>query len=377
VRVIVVGSGVIGLLTAMECSRAGAEVSLVDQADIPAPLATSNDRLRVVRALHRGDAALTGAAAPAHQAWLEVESRLGAHCYHRVGAVTAMPAAEVPASLALLRGAGAPARELTAAELAARYPRIRFPAGLAAVFEPAAGAVLAERMLIALASWLRGQRGVRLQARRQVVAVGDAASVRLADGEVLAGDSVVVAAGPWSRALLPAVLSADLTLYRQSVLSYAPAPSRRAWAGTPAIPALGTAAGAWLMPPVADAPVRLSAASACRAVAQLTGRTTPDYWRDHLIAQFTPLLTDFDPAAVVAASDGYYLASSGAGPLLATLGDGAVLAYAACGGMSFKMAPLVARALADRAVGRPPRRTGLDQVDQPRQFAAARRDGPG
>jgi hypothetical protein len=125
------------------------------------------------------------------------------------------------------------------------------------------------------------------------------------------------------------------------------------------------------MPPVAGTPARLSAASACRAVPEMTDRATPDRWRDHLIEQFSTLLVDFDPAAVLAATDGYYLADPALGtPLLVTLGGGAVLAYAACGGMSFKFAPLVARALADRALGRTPRRTGLDSVDRPRQFAA-------
>jgi glycine/D-amino acid oxidase-like deaminating enzyme len=38
--------------------------------------------------------------------------------------------------------------------------------------------------------------------------------------------------------------------------------------------------------------------------------------------------------------------------------------------MSFKFAPVLARALADRAVGRPPHQTGLDSVDRPRQLAA-------
>jgi hypothetical protein len=42
-------------------------------------LATSNDRQRVVQALHRSDARLTAAAAQAHLGWLEVERRLGDH----------------------------------------------------------------------------------------------------------------------------------------------------------------------------------------------------------------------------------------------------------------------------------------------------------
>jgi glycine/D-amino acid oxidase-like deaminating enzyme len=367
VRIVVVGSGVVGLLTAMECVRAGAQVSLVDQAGIPSPLATSNDRQRVVRALYRSDARLTAAAAQAHLGWLEVERRLGGWFYHRVGALTAMPAGEVESSLALLAAAGASGRPLSAGDLSAHYPRIRFPAGLGAVLEPVTGIVLADRALTAMRRWLGCQPAVRLYPRHRVVAVDEGGAVLLADGAVLAGDRVVVAAGPWSRDLL----AAELTLYRQSVLWYATAPSAGAWAGTPAILAVGNDHGAWLIPPVAGAPARLSAASACRMVPEMTDRVTPDYWRDHLMDQFAQLLADFDPAAVVGASDGYYLADpASGGPLLGMLGDGTVVAYAACGGMSFKFAPLIARAIADRMAGQPPRPVGLEPIDHPRQLAA-------
>ena len=370
-RIVVVGGGVIGLLTAMECVCAGARVDLVDQADIPAPSATSNDLHRVVRALHRGDAALTTAAARAHEGWLDVERRLGTRFYHRVGVLTAMAARDVGANCAMVTATGMSARALTAAELSARYSRIRFGPGRAAVFEPAVGAVLAGQALVRLARWMGDQPAVQLHPHRQVVAIDGAGAVLLADGTALTGDRVVVAVGPWSRDLLPAGLAGDLALQRQTMLSYAPAASRRAWAGTPAVLGLGESGDAWLMPPVAGTPVRLSAASACRTVPEMTDRVTPPQWRDHLIDRFAMLLSDFDPAAVIGTTDGYYLteAASG-GPLLADLGDGMVWAYAACGGMSFKFAPLIARALADRAVGRPPRSTGLDSIDRPRQLAA-------
>jgi glycine/D-amino acid oxidase-like deaminating enzyme len=365
-RVIVVGGGVVGLLTAMECLRAGAQVALVDQSELPSPVATSHDRLRVIRTLHRGDAALTAAAARAHEGWLVAERRVGGGFYFQTGALTAMPADEVPHNLALLAAAGVAGHPRSPAELSTRYPRIRFPSGTGGVFDPAAGAVLADRALAALTHWLREQPGVRVYSRRRVVDIDDGGFLRLAEGTVLAADRVVVAAGPWSRDLLPATLAAELTLYRQSVLSYEPVPSRRAWAGIPAV--LGLAGGAWLMPPAGDAPVRLSAPSACREVDGMSGRTTPDDWREHLVERFAALVDGFDPAAVIGATDGYYLADTATGgPVLATLGDGAVWAYAACGGMSFKFAPLVARNLAERVVGRrSPRPTGIAALDQPR-----------
>jgi glycine/D-amino acid oxidase-like deaminating enzyme len=368
-RVIVIGAGVIGLLTAMECVRAGADVDLVDRTDIPSAAATSHDPLRVVRALHRDDAALTRAATRLDEAWSVVEHRLGVACYHHTGVLTAMPARDVDRHVAWLAAAGQPAAALSAADLNARYQSIRFGVGDGAVFEPDAGCVRADLALSTLACWLRDRPEARLHPHRTVVGIDGTGVARLADGGVLTGDSVVIAAGPWSRDLLPASLSRQLTLKRQTMLSYST--TDPAWSALPAVLGLGQARDTWLMPPVAGAAAQLSAASVCRTVTQMTDRDAPDRWREHLTTRFRDLLTGFDPAAVTAAADGYYLTDDTSdGPMLAQLHHH-TWAYAACGGMSFKFAPLVADALADRALGRPPRTTGLPTVDQPRRLPAA------
>ncbi len=373
-RITVVGGGVVGLLTAVECVRAPGvtRVELVDAGPIPSPTATSNDRLRVVRALHRGEPALTSAAARAHTGWLEVESLIGSRFYHPSGALTAMPERNVAGELAVLITAGARAWGLSPTDLAGRYPWIRFPAGSGAVLEATAGVVLADHALVAMARWLGSRPQVRLHPHQRVVEVTQheqGGLIRFADGKTRTADRVVVAAGPWSRELVPAAVASDLTLCRQSVLSYRPQS-----AGMPAVLGLGSAGDAWLMsaPAHSDASLRLSAASACRPAAGMTDRDTPDRWREHLIGVFTEVLPGFDPAAVVDCFDGFYLSErTRGGPLLASYGAGAIWAYAACGGMSFKFAPQIARALADRVVGATPRPTGLESVDQPRFLAAA------
>lgn len=380
-RIVIVGGGVIGLLTAIECVRNGAQVELVDHDGIPGRLAISNDRYRIVRAFHHGDPELTAAAARGRRDWADLERMLGTRFYLRTGVLTVMAEEAIPASLRLLDDVGVPAREVPAAALPVRYPQLRPAAGQAAVLEPDAAAVLASEALAALASWLREQPAASLRPGSRVTAIGESATVRLDDGSILAGDGVVVAAGPWSAGLLPAGLTADLTLLRQTMLTYAPPP---AWAGLPAIIGLGQDHGAWLMPPAAGTAARLSAGSACRAVPTMTGRVAPDSYRDHLISRFTAVLADLDPARVTGAADSYYLSdAAGRGPRLTAMGDGATWAYPACGGMSFKIAPLVARALADRAMGRPPRPAGLDPIDRPWQFgegrdheAARTRSGP-
>ncbi len=107
VRVVVVGAGVVGLLTAVECVRGGAAVELVDRARIiPNERAASYDSHRVVRTLHRGDAQLTAAAAHLHQDWIDVEHEVGAKFFQHTGVLTAMSQFEAENALLVMKEAG-------------------------------------------------------------------------------------------------------------------------------------------------------------------------------------------------------------------------------------------------------------------------------
>lgn len=369
-RVIVVGRGVIGLLTAVYCAAAGLSVTVVDQDDPGHPRAVSRDTHRAVRSLHVDDRALTVAAELARRQWDELGTRLEMPLVHRIGTLSALPTARIPAAVALLADAGVAARPLSPDDLAARYPRIRFPDGHGAVLEPAAGMVLADQVLVAVTDWLRRQPGVRVIVGR-VVRTDAAGSVWLADGDTLHADRVVVAAGSWAPELLPAAAAARLTPHRQSTLYCRPFPDAAAWLDTPAIAALGTARGAWLAPPMAGTTIRMSAASASRVVSGVDGYDTPPVWRAHLVEHFAEILPEFDGECVVDARDSYYLADSATGgPVLMTVGE-REWHFAACGGVSYKFAPLIARALARRAAGETPAPTGIAGVDVPQRIDTA------
>ncbi|CAM5253954.1 FAD-dependent oxidoreductase [Streptomyces hirsutus] len=220
-------------------------------------------------------------------------------------------------------------------------------------------------MLAACVGWLKWQPGIDLVAHRPVVAVdGERGQVRFADGRVLDADGVLVAVGPWARGLLPDRVAKTLTLHRQSLLyCRAPGEQAEAWAATPAIPALGTRRGAWLIPPVAGTALKVTSAALCREVDALTDHRTPEEYQRELAAEFGDLLPGFSPAWVLGSKDCYYLSYSGTGgPLVVSLG-GSAHAYAACGGSSFKFAPLIARTLADRVLRRTPDPTGLTALD--------------
>ncbi|MEU6755056.1 FAD-dependent oxidoreductase [Streptomyces sp. NPDC046685] len=366
-RVTVVGGGVIALLTAVECVLDGHRVTVVDQGPIPHSRATSFDQHRILRALHPADPRTTAAALRAHHRWVELEELLMTRFYEQVGALTVLPPAAAADAATMLADAGGSVRELTAAGLSDRYPHLHVDGALGAVLEDEAGVLLAERVLAACVGWLKWQPGIELIEHRAVTAVdGESGSVRLVDGRVLRGDAVLVAVGPWSRGLMPDGIAERLTLFRQSLLyCRVPRHQAHAWASTPAIPALGTKGGAWLIPPVAGTALKLTSATVCRVVDELTDHATDPYWQRRLEKEFGDLLPGFGPAWVTAAKDAYYSSfSETGGPLMVALG-GDAYAYAACGGTSFKFAPLIARSLADRLTGRTPSPIGLGALDGP------------
>lgn len=346
-RIAIVGGGVIGLLSAVECALAGHEVSVLDQDTIPSPNATSFDYHRIVRSLHIGDSAVTAAALLAYRRWLELQRILNQRFCHRVGSLTVLPRDAVADGLAALLNAGAHAKVFDTGTLARRYPHLSFVDDATAVLEEWSGVLLSDRVLTACLQWLRRQPRVSLLPHHPVVRVdAEHSVVHLADGGSVEADGVIVAAGPWSRRLVPQVMADWLVLHRQSTLYCAVPPSDRdRWRFTPAIPVLGTSTGAWLVPPVAGTPLKVSANSACRVVDDIDDRCTPQEWLDHLTEVFADIIPGFDANWVVRGRDCYYLAANTrSGQAVLTLGRH-VVAFAGCGGGAFKFAPLVARSL--------------------------------
>ncbi|MDT7729242.1 MAG: hypothetical protein QOI21_5818 [Actinomycetota bacterium] len=343
-RVVIVGAGITGLLTAIRCVLDGHRVVLLERGPIPHPGSTSFDQHRALRALVPGDVAGTLRAAALHKCWRELDSLLcehlpGACLYRRVGVLTALPPGELSSAVATAGAARLPIRVVDPLG----YPHIGFPPGSAAVLEPHAGTLLADRVLHASARWLRHHPLAELRPGREVTGVDPVtARVWLADGTTESGDVVLVAVGPWSAALV----ERPVTLHRQTMVYLRPPPElAHGWAATPTVGGIGADGRAWLLPSVAGTSLKISTDAARREVTTPADADDdgPD-WAERVLT--AGIVSEVDRYAVTAVKHCHYATAAGGGTDYERVGP-AVWARSASGGDGFRTAPIAA----DRVVG--------------------------
>jgi glycine/D-amino acid oxidase-like deaminating enzyme len=335
-RVVVVGAGVTGLLAAIRCVRDGHRVVLLERGPIPHPGSTSFDQHRALRALVAGDAAGTGRAARLHRHWRELDSLLGGHFYRRVGVLTALPPAEVAPAIATAEASGLPIRIADPAD----YPHIGFPPNASAVLEPHAGVLLADRVLHAAARWLHHHPLAELRPGQEVVGVEpNDGRVRLADGTTESGDVVLVAAGPWSAALV----ELPVTLHRQTMVYLRPpAELVHHWAVAPIAGGIGTDGRAWLLPSVAGTLLKISTDAVRREVTTLADPGDESAWAARVLA--TGIVSEVDRYTVVRVRHCHYATTAGGDTGFLHVGP-TVWARPASGADGFRTAPHAVDAL--------------------------------
>jgi sarcosine oxidase subunit beta len=234
-RVAVIGSGVIGASIAYHLATGGAEVTLIDgrrPASAPSATWASAGGLRS-QGRHAAEHAITRAAA---RRWPDLPAELDADLGVVLGGH--LHVAETEAELALLharidadRAGDIEVELLDVAGIAARFPGVSGTA-LAGAWTARDGQ--ANPVLTAQAFARAAQRaGAVCVARRPVtpdIRNESCVGVRYSDGELLAADAVVVAAGAWSVAMLEKLGLALPLSWRglQMVASHPAAPMLRA-----------------------------------------------------------------------------------------------------------------------------------------------------
>jgi glycine/D-amino acid oxidase-like deaminating enzyme len=204
-KVVVVGSGVFGVTGALELQRRGHHVTLFDAGTIPHPLAESTDVSKAVRMDYGDDELYASEMEKAIEAWRAWNVELGQTVFHATGAMFVSKEPFAPggyehASLTLLTRRGHVLERLDRESIERRSPLRGFVDGYFNPHDGWADSGLVIERLAALARRL----GVEVCENAKVVAV-DPGAVVFADGARVGCDIVVVAAGGWTRDLVPEI----------------------------------------------------------------------------------------------------------------------------------------------------------------------------
>ncbi|GAB7044440.1 N-methyl-L-tryptophan oxidase [Catenuloplanes niger JCM 9533] len=198
--VIVVGAGVHGSAATWNLARRGASVVQLDQFADGHAQGSSHGHIRMIRRAYPNPV-WDGLVDRAYLAWSELSDAAGETLLTTTGGLYARPAADGSPGL---RGPGC--ETVDAARAAEIFPGLRLGDEFTAVYDPAAGVLDAAATMrslrsLAVAAGADRRTGVRVLGWETD---GDGVAVRTPDG-VLRAERLVIAAGPWTGALVPAL----------------------------------------------------------------------------------------------------------------------------------------------------------------------------
>ena len=262
-KLVVVGGGIMGLAAAHAAAAHGHEVELVEQGALPNPLASSWDHSRLIRYTYGAKHGYARLVRDAYAANAALFATLGApDLYSETGTLIVVRGADpaAAASRASLAALGVPHETLGPGELAACFPQLAADGVDWALHTPTGGVIRAAALLDRLVAALAAAGNVRLHPGRRVRALApEAGRVVVEDGTAVAGDRVLVTAGPWLAELVPD-LAAVARPSRQIALDVdLDAATRAAWAGMPMVldGVASTGSGFYAVPPVAGLAMKI------------------------------------------------------------------------------------------------------------------------
>ena len=350
---VVVGGGIFGLATALEAGRRGRRVVLLDRGTLPAPDAASTNPSRKIKSTYRDPAyARLGLAAMA--GWQRIERDVGAQLLVRLGNLVIAtdsgdPRLDEQASVS--EAAGGVVQRLDERDLRSRYPVFRL--ARSAIFEPAAGFVRATEAVGAVRR-LAEAAGVAIVERANVERLdreGERPVAITVDGRTFAGKQLVVAAGGWSRALVPE-LRELITLRRAGVAYVSGIPPAFEAASMPPFSVIGT--NHYGFPRWRDDAAKFGWHDGAEAIddADLDRSTASSPFR----AGIERLLVDhfgLDPGGLTIEWESCLYDVSPASDFLVDAVPGAPGVFVACGssGHGFKFGSVIGRIVMDRVDG--------------------------
>ncbi|HET6669113.1 MAG TPA: FAD-dependent oxidoreductase [Pyrinomonadaceae bacterium] len=229
--VAVVGAGVFGAWTAYQLSRAGNTVVLIDAYGPGNSRASSGGESRVIRMGYGPDQIYSRMAQRSLVLWQELLGSSNLFQNSGVLWLARETDAYCEATLETLRQLEIRCEKLDRAELAGRYPQLKFESVAWGILEPDSGVMLARRAVQAVVEHARKNGVTYLEAavvplgRGEQAASGAVGQVKLdrvatVSGREIRAREFVFACGPWLPKLFPELLADRIHVTRQEVFFF-------------------------------------------------------------------------------------------------------------------------------------------------------------
>ena len=228
-HIAVVGAGAFGGWTALYLLRGGARVTLVDAWGPGNSRSSSGGETRVIRGAYGPDQPYTKLSARAMALWKEHEAQWKRKFFFPIGVLWMVEGSGEfeRGSLPLLKDSGIPFEELSASEMARRWPQISFDKISWGIYEAESGYLLARAsaqavvdQFIAVGGNYRQAAVVADNLESDWLEGGNRKELVLSDGSKLTADRYVFACGPWLGKLFPRTVGPHFVATRQDVFFF-------------------------------------------------------------------------------------------------------------------------------------------------------------
>ncbi len=206
-KILILGAGAVGAMTAWRMTAAGHNVTVFEQFGLDHDRGSSYGDSRIVRRVY-SDPFYTALIADAYPLWEQLQAQSHEELFTMAGGIFFGPAdySDVRDAEIALAGSGVDYEKLNSSQCASRYPALKLREDEIALFEPSMGYTRASRC-VKMAVQLAETAGATFHFETPIQSIvaagkGGGIEVKTAAGESFIADRLLISAGPWSAPLL-------------------------------------------------------------------------------------------------------------------------------------------------------------------------------